>query len=176
MKATWGILAKQLALANGNKDFFFFLLETLEFHWLRITINETFSPPIRLIAMKSGLKTGLRHESTKTILESHTITFEGLPPVLATPFLIWLLEETAMELLQPFLEEGNLTVGTQVDIEHLGMARIEDEVTFVATVVNATGRDYLFRVEATCKGKLITKGLHRRKLVSKTKLQQRLAR
>ena len=126
--------------------------------------------------MKSGLKTGLRHESTRTILESHTITFEGLPPVFATPFLVWLLEETAMELLAPFLEDDDMTVGTQVDIEHLGMAKIGDEVTFAATVVNTTGLDFLFRVEATNQGKLISKGLHRRKLVSKTKLQQRLAR
>jgi fluoroacetyl-CoA thioesterase len=173
---TWGILAKQIALANRNEDFFFFLLEAFEFLWLRITINEIFSPLVRLIAMKSGLKTGLRYESAKTILESHTITFEGLPPVLATPFLVWLLEETAMELLDPFLEEDDLTLGTQVDIEHLGMARIGDEVTFVATVVNATGRDYLFRVEAMRQGKSISKGLHRRKLVSKTKLQKQLAR
>ncbi len=126
--------------------------------------------------MKSGLKTGVRHESRRRINESHTITFEGLPPVLATPFLVWLLEETAMELIHPFLEDGELTVGTSVEIEHQGAALIGDEVTFSATVVQIDGRDLLFRVDATLDGQPISKGLHRRKLVSRSKLLQKLTR
>lgn len=125
--------------------------------------------------MKSGLKTGVRLELTRTIEEAQTITFDGLPPVLATPFLVWNLEETCMELLAGYLESDEMTLGTQVDVEHLGMARIGDDVRFVATVVQAEGRDFLFRVEAHNNGQLISKGLHRRKLVSKSRLQQRLS-
>lgn len=126
--------------------------------------------------MKSQLKTGATQISLRTVEESQTIAFSGLPPVLATPFLVWLLEETSMELLDPLYEEDELTVGTHVDIEHLGAAQIGDEVKFVATVVQASGRDFLFRVEAECGGRPIAKGLHRRKLVSRSKLAQRLAR
>ncbi len=126
--------------------------------------------------MKQGIKTGLRHESVRTIEESHSIQFEGLPPVFATPFLVWLLEETAMELIDPYLEDDELTVGTSVEIEHLGTALIGDEVTFSATVIQVDGRDLLFRVDASCDGKLISKGLHRRKLVSRSRLLEHLTR
>lgn len=109
-------------------------------------------------------------------MDSHAITFPDLPPVLATPYLVWMLEETCMELLQTVLQEDEMTLGTQVDVEHLGMARIGDEVTFVATVIQAEGRDFLFRVEAHHEGNLISKGLHRRKLVSTSRLQKKLNR
>ncbi|MBT5020787.1 MAG: hypothetical protein HON04_18805 [Planctomicrobium sp.] len=125
--------------------------------------------------MRSGLKTGSKIEITRHINESQTITFDGLPPVLATPFLVWMLEESAMSLIAEFLEEDELTLGTQIDIEHLGMARIGDEVIFSATMIQMEGRQLLFNVQATNHGKLISKGLHRRTLVSKSKLIKKLS-
>jgi len=126
--------------------------------------------------MKTGLKTGAKYEVTKVIEATHTITFDGLPPVLATPFLVWFLEESAMALIDPYLEHDELTVGTQVDIEHLGMAMVGDEVTFSATMVQHAGRELLFSVQAMNCEKLISKGVHRRTIVSRSKLVKRLAR
>ncbi len=125
--------------------------------------------------MRSGLETGSNIEITKQIEKPQTITFDGLPPVLATPFLVWMLEESAMALISDFLEEDELTLGTHVDIEHLGMARIGDQVKFSATMIQMEGRQLLFSVQASNMGNLISKGLHRRTLVSRSKLIKKLS-
>lgn len=111
----------------------------------------------------------------RIVAAEQTVSFAGLPPVLATPFVIWILEETAMELLEPFLEEDDLTLGTQVDIEHLGMARVGETVSLQAQVVRVDGRDYLFHVEARSRDQVLAKGLHRRRLVSRSRLLKKLA-
>lgn len=124
--------------------------------------------------MQDGLRAAGQYQRSVVITDAHAIRFEPLPPVLATPFLIWLMEETAMELLHPFLEDDELSVGTKVEIEHLDVAQPGETVTFSAAIVNCDGRDLLFSVEAHCRGRLLAKGLHRRKLVSKSRMQQRL--
>ena len=43
----------------------------------------------------------------------------GLPPVLATPVLIMVMEQAALETVKPYLGPGETAVGTRVDIRHL---------------------------------------------------------
>lgn len=117
----------------------------------------------------------MTHFVQRKITEDEAITFSGLPPLLATPFLVWLLEESAMELINPYLENDELTLGTQVDIEHLAAAQVGEEITFTATLVSCADREFLFRVQATNGRQIISKGLHRRRLVSQKKLVKRLS-
>ncbi|MEW4488318.1 hotdog domain-containing protein [Thalassoglobus sp. JC818] len=126
--------------------------------------------------MKSIPKVSQTHHFAKTIDESLTIQFDGLPPVLSTPHLIWNLETAAMELLEEYLSEGEISLGVQVDVEHLSAALIGDSVQFRATVVNASEKEILFRVDATLSGTVVSRGLHRRRLVSVATMQKRLQR
>ncbi|WP_146512364.1 thioesterase family protein [Thalassoglobus neptunius] len=127
-------------------------------------------------SMKSIPKVSQSHRFTKTIDESLTIQFDGLPPVLSTPHLIWNLETAAMELLDEFLSDGEISLGVHVDVEHLSAALIGDSVQFRATVVNASEKEVLFRVDATLAETVVSRGLHRRRIVSIASLRKRLQR
>ncbi|MEZ6144674.1 MAG: hypothetical protein R3B91_04415 [Planctomycetaceae bacterium] len=48
-------------------------------------------------------KVGTSHETTFIVEPQHTIPFPGLPPVLATPWIVWHLEATAYYMLQTSL-------------------------------------------------------------------------
>ena len=54
---------------------------------------------------------------TKELLASSMKS--GTVNVFATPYMIALMEYTAMTLVQPFLPEGITTVGTAVNVQHL---------------------------------------------------------
>lgn len=128
--------------------------------------------------MKDSPKTGHSHEASFTVAPSHTIEFSqgNMPAVLATPWLIWFLEQTSLELMLPFLEEGEITVGTQVDIEHLAPTPCGETVTCRARVVQADGPTITLQVEASDQHELISKGLHKRRVVSAARLAARVAK
>lgn len=68
-------------------------------------------------------KIGESHELTFTVERNHCVEFgeKGIEPILSTPSLIWSLEYAAHDLLDRYLSEKELSVGTHVDIEHLGV-------------------------------------------------------
>jgi fluoroacetyl-CoA thioesterase len=116
----------------------------------------------------SSLETRFRVES------AHTIDFAGLPPVLATPWLIWFMERTALQLVEPHLDAGEITVGTQVDIEHLAAALEGEEVACRAKVIHHDGPLCTFQVEAHSGAECLAKGLHKRRVVEVQRLARRL--
>lgn len=126
--------------------------------------------------MKDLQKTGHSHEASYEVTPSHTIEFAkgNMPAVLATPWLIWFLEQTALDLMLPFLEEGEITVGTQVDIEHLAPTPCGETVTCRARVIHSDGPTITFHVEASDRHERISKGLHKRRVVSAARLAARV--
>lgn len=128
--------------------------------------------------MISSPKTGITHELAFTVEAEHTIDFaaDDLPPVLATPWLIWFLEQTALELMLPFLDEGEITVGTHVDVEHLAPTLCGEKVTCRARVIHGDGPSITFHVEASDRHETIASGLHKRRAVSTARLAKRVRR
>ena len=51
-----------------------------------------------------------------------------LPPVLATPVMILVMENAALNALKPYLEDGESAVGTAVDVRHLAATPVGREV------------------------------------------------
>lgn len=119
---------------------------------------------------------GAVHESTFTVDAEQTVTLPGLPPVLATPWLIWRLEMTALELLQPSLDEGELSVGSHVDLEHLAPAPLGTVVTCRARVIHVDGPSVSFQVEAVDAVEALSRGVHKRHIVNAGRLARRIAR
>jgi predicted thioesterase len=126
--------------------------------------------------MQIAPKTGSSHQQTFTVDKLHTIDFPHaeVPPVLATPWLIWFLEQTALELMQPYLDEGEITVGTQVDMEHFAPTPCDDEVTCTARVVHSDGPIVTFQIEARDRHEPIARALHKRRVVSAARLGARV--
>lgn len=85
--------------------------------------------------------------------------------VLSTPSLIMMMELTARDLLAPWLDEGEESVGLSVNIEHLSPTAAGEEVRTVAQLVQVDKSHFAFTVEAFDGSGLIGKGTHRRAVV-----------
>lgn len=95
--------------------------------------------------------------------------------VLATPHLIWQLELTAREAILPYLEDGEDSVGTVVNIRHLAATPLGMHVVFRARVEQVSGRRVNFIVEAEDERELVASGTHERFVVQVAKFVTRLA-
>ncbi len=101
-----------------------------------------------------------------------TITLGGVPQatVFSTPSMIMLMEQSAREALRPFLEEGEESVGVEVQVEHTGAAVLGSTVRGVAKVVEIDGRRVGFEVRAYVGDREIGRGAHRRAVIQLNKL------
>ncbi len=93
----------------------------------------------------------------------------GDMPVLATPAMLALMENAAMEAARPLLEEGQTTVGGQIASTHLKPSPVGAEVTATATLTAREGKKLSFRVEARMGDVLIGEGTHLRFVVEREK-------
>ncbi|MBI2152413.1 MAG: thioesterase family protein [Candidatus Rokubacteria bacterium] len=85
--------------------------------------------------------------------------------VLATPFLIGLLENTAIAVLQPHLPAGAGSVGTMVEMRHLAATPVGMKVRAKATLLETDGRRFVFEVEAHDEVEKVAEGKHVRYIV-----------
>lgn len=107
---------------------------------------------------------GTKHEVKVTVTEEITAAAakSGSLEVLATPYMIALMEQAASELCDKFVPEGISTVGTSINVSHLAATCVGAEVTAVATVTAFDERKISFDVEAYDNAGLIGKGTHER--------------
>ena len=89
----------------------------------------------------------------------------GSLPVFATPYMIALMENAAMTCLQSFLEEGQGSVGTHLDISHDAPTPIGMKVWAEAELVEVDRRRLVFRVTASDDAGPIGQGTHERFLI-----------
>lgn len=105
-----------------------------------------------------------------TVTEAQTAKAMGSGdlPVLATPALIAIMENTAMQCSIPALHKGETTVGTEINIKHLRAAKVGAVVETTAELIDAKGhkgRQMIFHVSSTVDGEEIGEGFHVRYVV-----------
>lgn len=98
----------------------------------------------------------------------------GLVDVFATPALIALCEKTSSQLLSEYLDEGEVSVGINVNIDHVAASKIGANVKCVATIKKIEGRKIYFDLVVYEKDKIVGKGQHIRCVVNKQKFLERL--
>ena len=98
----------------------------------------------------------------------------ALPPVLATPVMIMIMENAALNAIKPYLEAGESAVGTAVDIRHLAPTPAGAMVVGKAEVTGVDGRRVSFAVSATDDTEEIGTGTHERMVVDLARLARRL--
>ena len=130
------------------------------------------------IAMKSRPRPGQDAKIRFVVEAKHIIDFaeEGMPAVLATPWLIWFMEHTAREAMLPHLEPTESTVGILVDIEHLAPTPLGQAVNCRAQVLRSEGSQFLFKLEAFDEQEKIANGLHKLNVIDKARFAGRVAR
>ena len=97
-----------------------------------------------------------------------------LPPVFATPVMIMVMENAALNAIRAHLEPGESAVGTSVDVRHLAATPVGRLVTGEAEVTRVDGRRIEFTVRSTEGGKEIGAGTHSRAIIDLEKFLQRL--
>lgn len=130
-----------------------------------------------------SISAGLKHTASLRVASRHTVPevepdwpgFRDMPAVLATAMMIGFVEQTCIEGLRPFLDSGQRTVGTHVDISHLAATAVGMTLTVSVELIEVQGRSLLFRVECHDEGGLVGDGIHRRAIVDQERFLQRLA-
>lgn len=114
--------------------------------------------------MELKMEIGTVHEINVTVTENMTAASmkSGNLEVLATPYMIALMEQASAELCQKFLPEGISTVGTMVNIQHLAATSLGAPVRTVSTLKDFDGRKATFEVIAYDNAGIIGKGTHER--------------
>ncbi len=121
-------------------------------------------------------KVGTVAERKFTVDAANAISFglSGPPPVLSTPSLVWFLEHAALDAALPFLEPGEITVGTRVEVDHLAPTPVGALVTCTARIIHSEGPVISYQLEASDGEETIARGSHKRRVVKVDRFAARL--
>lgn len=128
--------------------------------------------------MRNGLSPGMTAELTWRVTPDTTIHLAADRPggavVFATPSMINLMEYAARELLKPYLEDHEESVGVTVQVEHLAATPLGASVTAEARVTGINGKLIDFEISARDGLDQIGRGSHRRAVIGIEKFAARL--
>ena len=99
-----------------------------------------------------------------------------LPEVLATPVMIMMMENAALNAIRPYLEPGESAVGSAIDVRHLAATPVGHTVRAEAEVTRVDGRRIEFKVSARDETEEIGNGIHERAVINLGSFNERLAR
>ena len=97
-----------------------------------------------------------------------------LPPVLATPVMIMVMENASLNAMKPYLDAGETALGTQVDVRHISATPAGRRVTGEAEVTKIDGRRIEFTIRATDGAEVIGTGTHEGVIIDLAKFSQQL--
>jgi fluoroacetyl-CoA thioesterase len=98
-----------------------------------------------------------------------------MPEVFATAFMVGFMEWACMEALRPYLEEGERTLGTMINITHQAATPPGMTVTAHVKCLEVDGKRTLWEIEARDEVEIIGKGTHERFTVNNDKFSARVA-
>ena len=121
--------------------------------------------------LKGSASVRVIHENTAAVVGS------GSLEVFATPMMIALMENAALNTVKPFLAEGEATVGTESSVTHDAPTPIGETVTAEAELIAVDRRKLQFQVQARVGDEIIGKGTHTRFIINEERfLQKALAK
>jgi fluoroacetyl-CoA thioesterase len=114
------------------------------------------------------LKLGMTGAATTTVVHENTAAAVGAGgvEVFGTPMLIALMENAAWRAVAASLDEGYVTVGTHVNISHLGATPLGQQVRASAELIEIDGRRLVFNVVAYDERQKVGEGQHERAIVN----------
>lgn len=128
--------------------------------------------------MAKQLPLGIRGQAEETVTREHTLSHHNakLPPIYSTPNMIGLMEWAASNAMLPFLDDGEISVGTAINIEHRAPTTIGEQVKTEAVLESQNDRFYIFRVTAHNGKAEIGRGTVTRAIVNPAKVAERHAK
>jgi fluoroacetyl-CoA thioesterase len=119
-----------------------------------------------ILVVNNELAPGIsRTRSYLTTLEMRARQLKA--DVFSTPAMIGLMERTCVDLTEPYLDDGEQTVGIHVDVRHRAPTKIGQTVTVIAELLEVKEKKLRYAVSVTNdQGVKIGDGTHRRAVVN----------
>lgn len=113
------------------------------------------------------LEVGIKNTITITVTSDKTakVMGSGTLDVFATPAMVALMEQTAAESVQPYLEDGITSVGTKINVEHLSADPLGIEVTCESVLTEVDNRRLVFDITVSDKHGIVGRAYHERFLI-----------
>ncbi|MDH5749333.1 MAG: thioesterase family protein [Rhodospirillales bacterium] len=133
--------------------------------------------------MKASLKPGIEYVHAFTIPENKTVPhlypeaeqFRSMPQVLATGFMVGLMEWACIEAIAPHLDEGEGSLGIHIDVSHVSATPPGLTVCVSVQCIEVEGRRLTFKVSAHDGLDLIGEGRHQRMVVNWERFNDKVA-
>lgn len=115
-----------------------------------------------------SIEVGIKGRAETVVVQENTAAAvgSGLVPVFATPYMIALMENAAVNALTPYMEENQGSVGTHLDVSHDAATPIGMKVWAEAEVTAVDGKALTFSVTAYDEAGVIGKGTHNRFIIA----------
>lgn len=122
-----------------------------------------------------SIPSGISHAESVTVDETNIASAvgSGLVDVFATPMMVALLELASARCIEPHLDEGQVSVGTHVDVEHSGATPVGLQVTATATVTAVDRRKVVYEVVIVDNAGEVGRGTHTRFVVERAKFTEK---
>lgn len=126
--------------------------------------------------MDFKLSIGMTNESILTVEEKHTASAYGSGTiyVFATPAMIGLMENAALNCVDKALGNEWTTVGTHVDVSHIAATKMGKEAKAIAELIAVDGKKLRFKVTAYDEDQKIGEGYHNRYVIDQEKFMTKV--
>ena len=126
--------------------------------------------------MSTPLVPGIKGHAVRRVTPDQTAEAfgSGLVPVFATPAMVGLMEQAAVDALASHLQPDDTSVGISLAITHLAATPAGDEVRAEAELTLVEGRKLTFVVKAFDSLELIGEGRHERMVVGRERFLGRV--
>jgi fluoroacetyl-CoA thioesterase len=120
--------------------------------------------------MKPSLQPGLEQihryqvplNKTVPFVYEESQLFQQMPKVFATAFMVGLMEWACMEALQPYMEEGEISLGTSISVSHLAATPPGMTVEVTVKCLEVKGARTKWSIVARDDKEVIGEGTHER--------------
>lgn len=127
--------------------------------------------------MKLSLQPGLEHIHRYQVPDNKTVPFvyeesqlfRQMPKVFATAFMVGLMEWACMEALKPYMDEGEISLGTSISVSHLAATPPGMTVEVTVKCLDVKGARTRWSVVARDDKDLIGEGTHERFTIQREK-------
>ena len=120
--------------------------------------------------MKDTLKNGMTFTHCYRVPQEKTVPFvfresdlfQAMPPVFATAFMVGLMEWACMEALRPHMDEGEISLGTNICVTHSAATPPGKQVENEVELLEESGPKTRWSIIARDEKDVIGEGTHER--------------
>lgn len=124
--------------------------------------------------MEAALQPGVEHthryqvplNKTVPFVYEESSLFQQMPKVFATAFMVGLMEWACMEALKPYMDEGEISLGTSISVSHLAATPPGMTVEVTVTCLEVKGARTKWSIVARDEKDVIGEGTHERFSIS----------